>query len=109
MPEGLSSLSHDGAIAAFVSLLAAFQHAVVYAGFPERLTVTVESKGAAARLDALSDRLMRAARGHPMEGTENSDEAEGIEMATSIIRQIITDVRQGFRGSNRAAAPPSTS
>lgn len=107
MPGELSSLSHDGAMAAFVSLLAAFQHAVVCAGFPERLTV--ERKDAAARSDALCETLMRAARGHPMEGTENSDEAEGIEMAVSIIKQILTDIRQGFGGSNRVAAAPLSS
>lgn len=94
-------------MAAFVTLLAAFQHAVVYAGFPERLSV--ESEEPTARLDALSEKLMRAAKGHPMESEKNADEAEGVEMATSIIKQILTDIRRGFCGSNCAdvSAPPS--
>lgn len=104
MPGNLSSLSHDGAMAAFVTLLAVFQHAVVYAGFPERLEV--DGQDATVRFDALSEKLMRAARGHQTAGAENSDEAEGVEMATNIIKQILTDIRQGFCGSNRAAASP---
>lgn len=107
MPAELSNLSHDGAIAAFVTLLAAFQHAVVYAGFPERLEV--EGRDATAQFDALAEKLIRVTEAHQMEGAEKSDEAKGIEMATSIIKQVLTDIRQGFCGSNGATASPSTS
>lgn len=88
------SLTQDEAMAAFVGLLAAFQHAVVYTAFRERLEVN--GKGGSARLDALSKKLIRATEGLPIECIQDSDDSKGTELATCAVRQIIADIRGGL-------------
>ena len=87
------SLTQDAAMVAFVSLLAAFQYAVLYAAFPERLDANDDSES--ARLDALSEKIIRVSAGRP-ELILDSDDAKGTEFAIRAIRQIIADIRDGL-------------
>jgi hypothetical protein len=76
--------------AAVVSLTGALQIAVEMAVFPERLTIEDKS----ARLSAVTEKLLRAAKSKPTERISDTDELAGMDAALSLIRNVDETLRR---------------
>lgn len=90
-PFQVSLPTITAAIPAIAGLTVALQFAVEAAIFPDRLKVDGESKR--ARLEALTEELIRKAKNALTEGVADTDEASGIAVAIGIIGEIA----DGFR------------
>jgi hypothetical protein len=85
------------AIPAMAGLTVALQFAVEAAVFPDRLKVDGETK--TARLEALTQALLREAKSAITEGVPESDEASGLTAVIAIINEIAGGLRTEIQGS----------
>jgi hypothetical protein len=78
-------------LAALASLTTTLQLAIELAIFPERIKVKDESRR--ARLEALTEELLREAKSTPTESIPETDEAAGMRMTIAIVNDITDRIR----------------